>query len=226
VTTGGLPNLVAQQGHPETSSSYTISAGSSSWTNYTTQASVRPGANDLNQTSDLMARYTDASNHYSFLLKNSNEWYLGKRVSGTWTTLAQGTFAYGSTFYTLTLTTVGSTISGAINGHVVASVTDDSFTSGMIAFQTSAESELDNVAVSAPGGGASPTPNPPTPATGSTHAPSAACATVISGEIKLGQCSGTFTRGAAATASAAPCIELVGGAMELGSCEGTFTPAP
>ncbi|MGH2500964.1 MAG: LamG-like jellyroll fold domain-containing protein, partial [Ktedonobacterales bacterium] len=126
-TSSGLPNLALAQGNPSTANEYTISAGSAAWTDYTVQASVKPGANDLTQTSDLMARFTDPNNHYSFLLKNGDQWYLGLRSGGAWTTFAQGSFPYASQFSTLALTVHGATISGAINGQVVATATDATF---------------------------------------------------------------------------------------------------
>jgi hypothetical protein len=149
---------VLKQNDPSTANAHVIVAGSASWTDYTVQASMKPGANDLNQSSVLMARFVDNSNHYSFLLKNNSEWYLGSVVNGNWTTFGQGTFNYSSQFYTLTLTVKGSTISGAINGTTLVTATDTSFASGMIGFSTKATSELDNVVVSS--GSITPTPTP------------------------------------------------------------------
>ena len=219
---------VLQQGDPDTSQLYTIKAGSSAWTDYTVQASVKPGANDLSQTSDIMARYTDDNNHYSLLLKNDSEWYLGMRSGGTWTTFAQGSFPYANQFYTLALTVNGSTISAAINGSTVATVKDSTLSSGQIAFSTSATSELDNVLVRSLGAVTpTPTPVPPTPTTPSTPtptpAPSAPCAEVVNGALTVGSCGGTFTAGSGG--SGTPCVENVNNVMTLGKCSGTFTPS-
>lgn len=209
---------VLQQGNPDTSQLYTIAAGSASWTDYTVQASVKPGANDLNQTSDIQARYTDTNNHYSFLLKNSGQWYLGMRDSGNWTTFAQGSFPYSNQFYTLALTVHGTTISASINGTTVAITTDSTFSSGSIAFSTSATSELDNVLVTAFGSAPpTPTPTPPTPTP--TPVPSAPCAEVVNGALTVGTCSGAFTPGGS---SGTACVEEVNGVMTLGTCSGTF----
>ena len=216
---------VLQQGDPDTSQLYTIEAGSSSWTDYTFQASVKPGANDLNQTSDIQARYTDTNNHYSFLLKNGGQWYLGMRDRGNWTTFAQGSFPYSNQFYTLALTVHGTTISASINGTTVAITTDSTFSSGSIAFSTSATSELDDVQVTAFGSAPptptptppTPTPTPPTPTP--TPVPSAPCAEVVNGALTVGTCSGTFTPGGS---SGTACVEEVNGVMTLGTCSGTF----
>jgi pectate lyase len=218
-------SAVLQQGDPDTSQFYTISAGSAAWTDYTVQASVKPGANDLTQTSDLMARFTDPNNHYSFLLKNGDQWYLGMRSGATWTTFAQGSFPYTSQFYTLALTVHGATISGSINGQVVATATDATFSSGKIAFLTSAESELDNVLVTTPDS-ASPTPSPTTSPTLAV-----ACVEAPNGALRTGQCSGTFTPSSSGSVGATSiggvaCVEQVKGVMTLGTCVGTFTPDP
>jgi acid phosphatase len=207
---------VLQQGDPDTSQLYTIETGSSSWTDYTVQASVKPGANDLNQTSDIQARYSDTNNHYSFLLKNGGQWYLGMRSGGNWMTFDQGTFPYTNQFYTLALSVNGTTISALINGTTVATTTDSTFSSGGIAFSTSATSELDNVLVTA-FGSVTPTPTPPTPTP--TPVPSAPCVEVVNGALTLGTCSGTFTPGGS---SGTACVEQVNGAMTLGTCSGTF----
>ena len=222
---GGLPNLALAQGDPSTASQYIVTAGSSSWTDYTVQASVKPGSNDLSQTTDIMARYTDSDNHYSLLFKNNSEWYLGKRSGGTWTTFAQGVYPYSSQFYTLALTVNGSTISGAINGKVVATATDQSLASGQIGFLTSAESELDNVVVSAPGSttsapgsapGSTPVPSTPTPT-----ATTAACAEVVNGVLTVGTCTGTFAAGSGGSGTI--CVEQANGVMTQGRCSGTFS---
>ncbi|HEY8324038.1 MAG TPA: LamG-like jellyroll fold domain-containing protein, partial [Ktedonobacterales bacterium] len=229
MASSGLPNLVLAQGNPSTASEYTISAGSAAWTDYTVQASVKPGANDLKQTSDLMARFSDPNNHYSFLLKNGDQWYLGMRSGATWTTFAQGSFPYASQFSTLALTVHGDTISASINAQVVATATDATFKSGKIGFLTSAESELDNVLVTSPDS-ASPTPTPTTTPT-TTPTPAVACVEAPNGALKTGSCSGTFTPSSSGSVGATSiggvaCVEQVKGVMTLGTCVGTFTPDP
>jgi hypothetical protein len=167
---------VLQQTNPSTANKYVITAGSSTWTDYVLQADVKPGANDLNQATVIMARFVDDNNHYSFLLKNHNEWYLGIVAGGVWSTLDQGTFSYNSsTFYTLALSVQGSTISGSINGTTMATDTDTSFASGMIALSARATAEFDNVLVTTSGG--SPTPTPTATATNTASPTPTATAT-------------------------------------------------
>jgi Tfp pilus assembly protein PilE len=155
-----------------------IVAGSPSWTDYVLQAQVKPGANDLYDATTVVARYRDTNNHYSFLLKANNQWYLGKVVQGIWTTFSTGTYSYTSTFYTMTLSVQGTTISGAINGKTLATKTDTSFTSGLIGFNTRATAEIDNVTVSdasvAPPPTSTPSASPaPSPTATATASPTA-----------------------------------------------------
>jgi hypothetical protein len=162
---------VLQQTDTTISSSVYITpsvAGSANWTDYTVSADVKPGSDNLNTTSaNLMGRYLDTNNHYSLILKNNSERWLGVKQAGNWSTIANGNFSYNSsTFYTLTLSLQGSTITGSIDGTVVGSGTDTTFSSGGIGFSTAANSELDNVSVvdgTGQGGGAPP-PAPPSPA--------------------------------------------------------------
>ncbi len=168
---------VLKQTDTSTSAEHEISVGSSAWTDYTVQADIKPGANDLSKSTVLMARYVDADNHYSLLLKNHSEWYLGKVAGGNWTTLGQGSFSYTSSmFYTFALSVQGSTISASINGVTRATRTDTRFPTGKIALSTKATSEFDNVQVTS--SSVSPTPTPtqtstpsPTPTQTSTPSP-------------------------------------------------------
>ncbi|HET9111810.1 MAG TPA: hypothetical protein VFN78_13355 [Ktedonobacterales bacterium] len=161
---------VLKQTDTSTSAEHEISAGSAAWTDYTVQADIKPGANDLSKSTVLMARYVDADNHYSLLLKNQSEWYLGKVAGGNWTTLGQGSFSYTSTtFYTFALSVQGNTISASINGVTRATKTDSQFPTGEIALSTKATSEFDNVQVTS--GSTTPTPTP-TPTTTPTPTPS------------------------------------------------------
>src|SRR6185312_1210311 len=106
------------------------------------------GSNNLNPSTVIMARFVDNSNHYSFIIKNHSEWWLGYVQGGSWNTLDNGNFSYNATtWYTMTLTVQGSTISAAINGKTLTTDTDRTFASGMIGFSTKATSEFDNVLV-------------------------------------------------------------------------------
>jgi hypothetical protein len=122
-------------------------AGSSSWTDYTVQADVQPPSSPNGVA--LTARRQDGYNNYQFQLKNGHWWNLGKRVAGVWTTLAQGAYDYtAGSWYTLSLSVQGTTISAAINGSPVASVSDSSFGSGGISLRTTTTPSYDNVVVS------------------------------------------------------------------------------
>lgn len=161
---------------------YGIHAGSSTWTDYTLSASVKPGVNGTLQYHSsvrLDGRRQDNNNMYSMSVQNGNVWYLGKRVNGAFTTLAQGATSYNTTsWYTWTLSFSRDTISASINGATLASVTDRAFSSGNISFWTHSQSELDNVVVTALGGGSTPTPTSttvvsptPTATTNPTYSP-------------------------------------------------------
>lgn len=197
-------HVLRQQTSPE-ASSY-ISAGSNAWTDYTLTASVKPASGHLNNTYNLMGRYTDANNHYSLILKNGNEWWLGVKKNGNWSTIANGNLSFTSQFYTFSLTFAGSKVTGAINGVTLGSGTDTSFASGRIAYQTDSNGELDNVLVTgtgtpvptptpSPTATPSPTPVPPTPTPTPAPLPinDVACTVVINGVSEQGTCSGTFT---------------------------------
>ena len=193
-------------------SSY-IAVGSPSWTDYTVMAQIRPGADNASGTvANLMGRYLDANNHYSLILKNNSEWWLGVKQNGSWSTIANGTFAYNpKSWYTLTLSLVGHTITGAINGQVVGSGTDSTFAAGRIGFEANAASEMDNVFVISgsatppppPPPSPTPTPVPPTP----TPAPPTPTPTPAPQPI-----------------SNVPCTVVINGVSEQGTCSGTFTP--
>lgn len=202
-SSGSGSQALRQITSPE-ASSY-LSAGSPGWTDYTLFAQVKPAnGSGLNGTYNLMGRYTDANNHYSLILKNGDEWWLGYKQGGNWTTLANGTFAYNaSQWYTFALSFSGSHITASINGKVLASVTDSTFSHGAIGWNTNASGELDNVVVVAPGGSVpppppppTPTPVPPTPTPAPTPQPinNVSCTVVIAGVSEQGTCSGTFTR--------------------------------
>lgn len=162
---------VLEQVAPTITTEKEVSAGSTSWTDYVLQVDVKPGFTKLNGVTELMARFTDPDNYYSLLLSNINRWSLGKKVSGVWTLLAQGTYTPISRFYSAALSVQGTTISASLNGTTLASQTDASLMSGMIAFGTNVMSKFDNVSVTA--NSSSPTPTPaasPTPSPGAGNA--------------------------------------------------------
>jgi hypothetical protein len=169
---------VLEQTNSSTATLYSIYAGSSTWTDYSVSASVKPGPNSTINGSSVVAidgRHKDVNNFYSLLVKNGNAWYLGKKVNGTFTTLASGSTSYNTTtWYTWVLTMTGTSISASINGLTLATVTDTSFSSGNISLITRAESEFDNVVVTTTGSAPTPTPTNTLPPTATnTPAPTA-----------------------------------------------------
>ncbi len=161
---------VLEQTSSSTSPLYGIYAGDPTWTDYSLSASVKPGPGSTVYGTSVVAidgRRQDANNFYTLLVKNGNAWYLGKKVSGNFTTLAWGSTSYNTTtWYTWTLTMTGTTISASINGTTLATVTDSAFSSGNISFKTHDQSEFDNVVVTSTGSNPTPTPtatNTPTP---------------------------------------------------------------
>jgi len=120
---------------------YTI-GGNLSWANYTVSADAlieQTGAVQLLGRVGTMAGFAPANiNDYYLQLSNTGAWSVIKNsTSGTLTTLASGTTAPGlNTWQHLSLTFNGHTISAAINGSTVATVSDSAYASGMIGFGT------------------------------------------------------------------------------------------
>ena len=121
---------------------YTI-GGNLSWANYTVSADAlieQAGAVQLLGRVGTMAGFAPANiNDYYLQLSNTGAWSVVRNAtSGTRTTLASGTVtAPGlNTWQHLSLTFNGHSISAAINGSTVATVTDSAYASGMIGFGT------------------------------------------------------------------------------------------
>jgi len=122
---------------------YTI-GGNLSWANYTVSASAlmeQAGAVQLLGRVGTMAAFSPANiNDYYLQLGNTGAWSVARNsTSGTVTTLASGTVtAPGlNTWQQLSLTFNGHTITAAINGTTVATITDSAYASGMTGFGTS-----------------------------------------------------------------------------------------
>jgi hypothetical protein len=121
---------------------YTI-GGNLSWANYTVSGDAlmeQAGAVQLLGRVGTMAGFSPANiNDYYLQLSNTGAWsVIRNSTSGTLTTLASGTVtAPGlNTWQHLALTFNGHTISAAINGTTVTTVTDSAYASGMIGFGT------------------------------------------------------------------------------------------
>jgi hypothetical protein len=122
---------------------YTI-GGNLSWANYTVSADAmiqQAGAVQLLGRVGTMAAFDPAAiNDYYLQLSNTGSWSIVRNsTSGTLTTLASGTVTAPGldSWQQLSLTFNGHTISAAINGTTVGTVTDSAYASGMIGLGTS-----------------------------------------------------------------------------------------
>ena len=121
---------------------YTI-GGNLSWANYTVSADAlmeQAGAVQLLGRVGTSRRSRPADiNDYYLQLSNTGAWSIVRNTtSGTLTTLASGTVTAPGldTWQHLSLTFNGNTISAAINGTTVGTVTDSAYASGMIGLGT------------------------------------------------------------------------------------------
>jgi hypothetical protein len=122
---------------------YTI-GGNLSWANYTVSADAmmeQAGAVQLLGRVGTQDAFSPANiNDYYLQLSNTGAWSIVRNSSGgTLTTLASGTVTAPGldTWQLLALTFNGHTISAAINGTTVGTVTDSAYASGMIGLGTS-----------------------------------------------------------------------------------------
>jgi hypothetical protein len=148
--TGGQSGQCLQQQAPvqpiewdNNATPYTI-GGNLSWADYTVSADAlmeQAGGVQLLGRVGTMAAFSPADiNDYYLQLNSNGTWSIVRNsTSGTLTTLASGTVtAPGTgTWQNLALTFDGDTISAAINGTTVGTVTDSSYASGMIGLGTS-----------------------------------------------------------------------------------------
>ncbi|HEY6501151.1 MAG TPA: ricin-type beta-trefoil lectin domain protein [Streptosporangiaceae bacterium] len=141
------------------SNPYTI-GGNLSWSNYTVSADA------LIRQAGSVQLIGRAGTQHAFGPAGINEYYLQLSNTGAWsivrnntndalTTLASGTVAAPGTgtWQHLALTFNGSSISAAINGTTVGTVTDSSWASGMVGFGTSGyqTDQFDNLSVALAG---------------------------------------------------------------------------
>jgi hypothetical protein len=141
------------------SSPYTI-GGNLSWANYTVSADAlmqQAGAVQLIGRAGAQHSFGPAGiNEYYLQLSNTGAWSIVRNnTSDTLTTLASGTVtAPGTgTWQHLALTLNGTTISAAINGTTVATVTDSTYRDGMVGLGTSGyqTDQFDNLSVTLAG---------------------------------------------------------------------------
>ncbi len=123
-----------------------ITAGDKNWTDYTFNALVRSGDNDG---VGLIFRYDDPENYYRILLMNDPSWSgldsagipvntplqrIQKFVGGEPVILAENKVseAYPSGFFALTADVRGDTIRAYLNGELIMSAMDNSYSTGKI----------------------------------------------------------------------------------------------
>ena len=164
-----------------TSSDARSRAGSTTWTDYTVSARVRPVAvNGSNRFIAVVARAQSATSYYYLALRSNNTVELKKLVGGSSTTLATATtsFATGA-WYTLALQVSGTTLRGTVNGAAAVTATDSQFATGQIGVATfNASADFDDVLVDStttpvttgPVTSNPPTSRPPTSTAGPTTA--------------------------------------------------------
>jgi pectate lyase len=151
--------------------------GSTSWTDYSLQARVKPlslpGSGSF---AGIAARATSATTFYRLLLLSGNRVQLEADNSGSVTVLGSASLTVSTgTFYTLRLDVNGSTISGFVNGTQIASATNTMKAAGRIGLQTNAASaNFDDVSVSSIG---TPPPTTAPPPTTSSPRPSPSTST-------------------------------------------------
>ncbi|MEV0329026.1 right-handed parallel beta-helix repeat-containing protein [Micromonospora echinospora] len=149
-----------------TSSDARSLAGTSSWTDYSVQATVKPTAfNGSNRFVALVARAQSSTSYYYLALRSNNTVELKSLAGGSSTTLdtASVPVSAGST-YTLRLDVAGSSLKGYVDGNLLTEASDSRYASGRIGLATFYSSaEFDNVQVTSGGGTPSPTPTTPTP---------------------------------------------------------------
>src|SRR5215813_3136525 len=142
-----------------TSADSNARTGSSSWTNISIQARVKPIAfNGADRYVGVTTRVVN-SNHYYFLaLQNGNRLLLGKRAGSSPITLATKSFTFSpGTFFTLRLDANGSTLTGFVNGTQQLTASDSESTAGIIGGATFfASASFDDFLVTSIGGGGTP----------------------------------------------------------------------
>jgi Glycosyl hydrolase family 59/Ricin-type beta-trefoil lectin domain/Concanavalin A-like lectin/glucanases superfamily len=212
------------------SNPYTI-GGNLSWANYTVSADAlmtQAGAVQLLGRASTQHSFGPAGiDEYYLQLSNTGAWSIVRNnTSDTLTTLASGTVtAPGTgTWQHLALTFNGSTISAAINGTTVGTVTDSTYHSGMVGLGTSGyqTDQFDNLSVTLAG---SATPAGPIYAGDD----SAECVDVNGGssapgtKVEMWDCNGNATSQTWTMASNGTvgingqCLDITGGAVANGA---------
>jgi hypothetical protein len=146
-----------------TSADSNARTGSSSWTNISVQARVKPIAfNGADRYVGVMTRVVNSNHYYFFALQNGNRLLIGKRAGSSPITLATKSFTFSTgTFVTLRLDANGSTLTGFVNGTQQLTASDSEFTAGIIGGATFfASASFDDFLVTSIGGGGGAPPAP------------------------------------------------------------------
>jgi hypothetical protein len=162
---GGTWSIVSDGSNVLSQSSTTASLarefnGDTGWTDYSLSAKVKPGTFDAATDFAGIASRASSSTTFYRLALFGNRAELEAVKSGTVTVLGGASATYSAgTWYTLLISTSGSTITGYVNGTAVASGTSSVTGAGRIGLQTyRATAEFDGVTVTAGGTTASPSP--------------------------------------------------------------------
>ncbi len=208
VVTDGTKAVQQSKGSSENARLF---AGDTGWTSYTVQARVKPLSLGSGGFVGLLARASSSTTFYRLALMPGNLMQLQAVNSGAVTVLASKSQTVSTgTWYTLALTTNGSTISGSVNGSSIGSGSSSVVASGRIGLQTAySTGNFDDVTVdssvttpptspTATPTRTSPTPTPtrttppPTTAPPTTNWPTKTGDVSVSGTISV---SGTFDGG-------------------------------
>ncbi|MBB5874231.1 hypothetical protein F4553_007665 [Allocatelliglobosispora scoriae] len=142
-------------------------AGSTSWTNYTVSASVKPLSYGSGGFVALLARSTGSTTFFRLALLPGNTVQLQAVNSGAVTVLGSASRSTATgTYYTLAIEANGSTIRGLVNGAQVASASSSLTATGRIGLQTAySTASYDTVVVT------TGTTTPPSPSASATSGP-------------------------------------------------------
>ncbi|MHA6764021.1 ricin-type beta-trefoil lectin domain protein [Streptacidiphilus sp. PAMC 29251] len=146
------------------SDAYTL-AGDPTWSNYTVSANAllsASGTTELLGRAGTQSRPQSHMNAYYFRIRDTGQWWVEKMYTdGSNHTIATGTTtALGTNkWHNLSFTFQDSTISAAVDGTTISTVTDTSFQSGQagLGIQGYRTDQFDNFSVT-PGTGTAPTP--------------------------------------------------------------------
>src|SRR5690349_8200898 len=154
-------------------------AGEAGWTDYTVSARIKPISFGTNGFVGLLARAKSSTSFYRLALLPGNQAQLQVVNSGDVTVLGTSSRTVTpGTWYTVSLSVTGSTITASVDGATVGSGTSSVAATGRVGVQTGvAAAGFDDVTVTTGAG----TPTPTTPTSGPTPGPSPSTSTPPAG---------------------------------------------